>query len=99
MKRVYIIGFRGVGFHEEMFTSEPALIHVGHVGIAFEGDTANIYGFHPTEEAVEKAGGETRLLERLKEGEGFEGCLQADWQIFARAAALAQQGRVHKSGK
>lgn len=92
MRAIFLIGFRGTGFRDHKFANEPALIRAGHVGFFFEDDKGTIYGFHPTEEAVERVGGETEAIEWLKAKNILDGALQQDQEIFARAAVLASQG-------
>jgi hypothetical protein len=92
MKKIYLLGFRGTGFADPQYATEPALIRAGHVGIAFEDDPPLILGFHPTEAEIARVGGEEAAIEWLKENEPLDGALQADYAIFARAYALSQAG-------
>jgi hypothetical protein len=89
---IRLIAFRGTGgFRDPRYQNEPALIKAGHVGLQLEGD-ATIYGFHPTQEAAEAAGGEDQLTNLLKQHIAQPGNVQDDTAIFERAHALAQQG-------
>lgn len=90
--KIYVIGFRGTGFRDPRYKSEHPLIRAGHVGVAFEGNEGNIYGFSPTQSAVEQAGGIDHALELLKSGASLAGALQVDSWVFARANQLAQLG-------
>ncbi|MDX1993676.1 MAG: hypothetical protein SF029_14910 [bacterium] len=92
MKKVYLIGFRGIGFRDAQFSQEDALIRAGHVGIAFEDAPKHIFGFHPTEAASRAVGDDTAVIEWLKEHHTLAGALQDDSAIFRRADTLAQQG-------
>ena len=91
MKQITIIAFRGTGFRSEKYKNEPVLIRAGHVGFLLEGDPI-IYGFHPTTEAVEKAGGIDQLIELLKQHQRQPGTVQDDTFVFVRAYDLAQAG-------
>jgi hypothetical protein len=92
MKKVYLIGFLGTGYRQEKYAGEPSLIHVGHVGIAFEGDEMRIYGFHPVEEAFRDIGDENAVMAWLKQLNTLPGTLQLDTAIFLRAHELAKAG-------
>jgi len=93
---IQIIAFRGTGgFYNPKYKSLPALIKAGHVGIKFE-DDPQIYGFHPSHEAEQNAGGEDNLLELLLEHEPQEGILQDDTAIFILANKLHQSGERTK---
>jgi hypothetical protein len=91
MKRIHLLAFRGTGFSNPQYRSEPALVRAGHVGIRFEDDNV-IYGFHPTAEAAINAGGENAIIELLKEHVHQPGSLQIDTLVFVRAVELARQG-------
>jgi hypothetical protein len=91
MQKIYLIGFRGTGFRDTKFSREPALIRAGHVAIAFEGFEDRIYGFHPTPKAIKEIGGEEAAIAWLKAKKVLDGCLQADYAVFIRAASLALQ--------
>lgn len=88
MKRVFLVGFRGGGFRNSVFAQEDPLIKAGHVGLFFENEKGLIYGFHPTAEASAAVGGEKNLIEKLKNHEVVDGCLQNDTHIFERAQEL-----------
>jgi hypothetical protein len=93
MKKVYVIGFLGLGIRDPRYQTEPGLIKVGHVGIAFEGHEEQILGFHPSPEAIEAVGGPDKALAWLrnrKAGNRLDGCLQDDTRIFERAYQLSQ---------
>ncbi|MEO8396504.1 MAG: hypothetical protein ABI700_26155 [Chloroflexota bacterium] len=92
MKKVYLIGFRGTGFQNSAYANEPVLIRSGHVGFSFEGIRENILGFHPAQDVIDSAGGDEIVIEKLKNGENFDGILQADRAIFTRAAELVKHG-------
>jgi hypothetical protein len=92
VKKIYLIGFRGTGFNLLEYAGEPALLQAGHVGFAFEDDPNFILGFHPTLEAIERAGGEEEAIEWLKENEPLDGALQSDYEIFFRAHELHING-------
>lgn len=92
MKHIYLVAFRGIGFHDAKLMGEPAYIGAGHVGIVFEGYEDHILGFHPTAEAVDEAGGEDEAVVKLKAGDWLPGVLQQDYAMFTRAEALAQHG-------
>jgi hypothetical protein len=92
MKKIYLIGFRGTGFQDRRYVQEAALIRAGHVGFAFEGDETQIFGFHPTPEAIETVGSDEAAIEWLKAKKPLDGRLQNDYEVFARAAQLALQG-------
>lgn len=92
MKNIYLIGFRGTGFRNLKFTTEPGLIRAGHVGFFFEGQPEKIYGFHPTTGAVETLGGDNAVIEWLKEHNSLPGTVQDDLEIFLRAYTLARLG-------
>lgn len=87
MRKVYLLGFRGLGFTEDV-KSEPALIRAGHVGWQLEGDE-RIFGFHPTNAAIEAAGGEEAALLLLKDHNTLNGAVQIDNSVFEYAAQLA----------
>ena len=92
MPVIRIIAFRGTGgFRNPKYKSLPGLIKAGHVGIQFEDDPM-IYGFHPSHQAEEEAGGEDKLLNLLLQHEAQEGVLQDDTAIFRQAARLRQDG-------
>jgi hypothetical protein len=97
MKQVYLVGFRGTGFRDSRFIDQDPLIRAGHVGIAFEGYEGRIIGFHPTPEAVERVGGNEKVIEKLKSRDKtnntLEGMLQEDYDIFRHAYELAQRER------
>jgi hypothetical protein len=99
VKSILLIGFRGTGFHDSRYRNEPALIQAGHVGIVFEDHPKDIYGFHPTQLAIEQIGGEDIALEWLKENEPLEGALQLDTWIFIRAFQLSIAGARTKVWK
>lgn len=92
MKTIYLIGFRGTGFRDHKYSNEPALIRAGHVGIAFEGDEMQIYGFHPTPEAAESLGNDEAVIDWLKRLKTLQGALQLDTEVFVRAHELAKGG-------
>ncbi len=91
-KKAYLIGFRGTGFSDERYIYEPALVRAGHIGLAFEGQTSLILGFHPTAEASAAFDNEEAAIEWLKEGNSLPGAVQEDSAIFERAYVLAEQG-------
>ena len=66
MKQITIIAFRGTSFRDPKYKIENTLIRAGHVGWIFEDEPDVIYGFHPTNKAVEEAGGITQLILLLK---------------------------------
>lgn len=93
MAIIRILIFRGTGGvynSEHPYHDEPALVRAGHVGVSgvIEG---KIIGFHPTPEAAEALGGETALLETLKQKKAQHGCLQDDDVYFERASELADE--------
>ena len=92
MKNIYIIGFRGTGFRNKQYESEPLLIRAGHVGLYFEDTPQHIFGFHPTEQAVETVGNDKQVIEWLKNHHMLEGALHDDTAIFQRAYVLSQAG-------
>lgn len=92
MKSIFLIGFEGVGFRNPKYEMENGLIRAGHVGFAFEDAPEEIYGFHPSAEAVERAGGEAAVFQLLIRGDVIDGTLQIDTEIFKRAAELAELG-------
>lgn len=92
MRSIFLIGFEGVGFRNPKYEAENGLIRAGHVGFAFEAKPEDIYGFHPSAEAVERAGGEAAVLQLLLEGSAIDGTLQIDTDVFKRAADLAESG-------
>lgn len=90
MPKIFLIGFRGTGgFKNPKYQSYPALIKAGHIGIQFE-DDERIFGFHPTQEAAQAAGGEDALLELLIQNKAQDGALQDDTAIFQLAYRLSQ---------
>jgi hypothetical protein len=92
MKTIYLIGFRGTSFRVEPFRNESLLIRAGHVGLAFEGDEARIFGFHPTAEAVRAIGDDEAVLAWLRKLNTMPGTIQYDTAIFRRADELAKAG-------
>lgn len=92
MKRISLIGFEGTGFRNPRYQGEPGLIRAGHVGIAFEGEDRQIYGFHPSPEAILREGGEAEVLRLLINAGSIEGTVRADRAIFERAAELSEIG-------
>ena len=96
MKRIYLIGFRGTGFRDKQFANEPALIRAGHVGFAFEGDEMQIYGFHPTPQAVAGIGGAARAIEHLRARGTLMGTVQDDTAVFELARTLSDTYRRSK---
>lgn len=87
--KVYLLGFRGLGFSAK---DESALIRAGHVGWQLEGDE-RIFGFHPTDAAIAAVGGEGAALRILKdEHDTLEGTVQIDTAIFERAVELSEIG-------
>ena len=90
--KIFLLAFRGTGgFRDPKYSSEPALIRAGHVGIQFEGDD-RIFGFHPTLAAETAAGGEDAIIDLLKNHIGQSGAVQDDTSIFERAYILFKQG-------
>lgn len=90
--KILLLAFRGTGgFNNPQYKNEPALIKVGYVGILFEGDN-RIFGFHPTSEAAEAAGGQDNLVALLKQRIAQQGRIHEDTTVFERAYALNQQG-------
>lgn len=92
MKRVSLIGFEGTGFRNPRYQGEPGLIRAGHVGFAFEVEDRQIYGFHPSPEAIKREGGEAAVMRLLVNGGSIEGTVQADREIFERAVELSRTG-------
>jgi hypothetical protein len=98
MPIIEVLIFRGTGgvFNKQHpFYSEKSLVRAGHVGVI--GIIENkIVGFHPTEEAAEKAGSEEQLIEALNHSEAQPACLQDDNEYFERAYELieATNGRT-----
>lgn len=88
---IRIIAFRGIGLHNTRFKQESGLIKAGHVGFQFEGDDL-IYGFHPTQAAIQSAGGEEAILRLLIDRIPQPAALHDDTEIFIRAYELAQKG-------
>ena len=84
-QEVEIIGFRG----DATLTEEAQLIQLGHVGVSTNGGEA-IYGFHPSQAAVNELGDET--LPFLKAGGAMRGQVYDDTGIFSQASKLASQG-------
>ncbi|MCI0712583.1 MAG: hypothetical protein L0154_20675 [Chloroflexi bacterium] len=93
---VKIVAFRGTGFRNSEYKSEPGLVRSGHVGIIFEEDVHTIYGFHPTSQAEEDAGGIEELITLLKSHYRQPGTVQVDSGIFLRAYELAEQGKLDR---
>ncbi|MEP7291888.1 MAG: hypothetical protein ABI835_08890, partial [Chloroflexota bacterium] len=94
MKKIYINGFRGLGTRDADYSLENALIFTGHVGIAFEGDSNIIYGFHPTDAEIERIGSIKQAIAKLKAhkvGDTLAGILYDDHAHFVRATVLAEQ--------
>jgi hypothetical protein len=89
--KVYLIAFRGMNELHNPENREPALVKVGHVGLRFE-DDERIFGFSPSKEALDTAGSEQALIEKLKNNEPQAGCVRDDTAIFKRAYELNQQG-------
>jgi filamentous hemagglutinin len=94
MKYVYLVGFRGTGFRSERYQDEPLLIRAGHVGFYFEDEPGRIFGFHPTEQAVNAVGDDQAVINWLKRHRVLEGRLHNDTAIFHRAYELAQSGAL-----
>ena len=94
MKIITIVAFRGTGFRRSAYQNEPALIRAGHVGMIFEDEPNTIYGFHPTEQAVEDAGGTENLIQLLKQHVRQPGTVQIDTDIFVRAYETRTRGCV-----
>jgi hypothetical protein len=92
MKKFYLIGFRGTGIRNPRYGQESALIRVGHVGFAFEGDEMRIFGFHPTQEAAQGIGDNEAVLTWLRKLKPLSGALHLNTDIFVRAYQLAKQG-------
>ncbi|MEM9955249.1 MAG: hypothetical protein AAF846_26820 [Chloroflexota bacterium] len=92
MKKISIIAFRGTSFRDPKYKTENALIRAGHVGWIFEDEPDVIYGFHPTNKAVEEAGGVDQLILLLKGKKRQPGSIQDDTAVFVRAYQLAQAG-------
>ena len=92
MKHVYLVGFRGTGFRNQQYQNEPLLIRAGHVGFYFEDDPQRIFGFHPTEQAVNAVGDDQAVIDWLKNHRILEGALHDDTVVFQRAYDLAQSG-------
>lgn len=92
MKKVYLVGFRGVGFKNRAFEDEDALIWAGHVGFCFEDEEYLIYGFHPTPEASEQIGDSKAVVAWLKRHNPIAGRLFDDTPIFLRAYELSLLG-------
>jgi len=87
-----VLIFRGTGGVynvDHPYHTEPALVRAGHVGVVGVVDEA-IVGFHPTPEAIEAAGGETALLDALRENQPQPGRLQVDDAYFRRARELSE---------
>ena len=96
MKQITIVSFRGTGFRHTKYKKEPGLVRAGHVGFIFEDEPETIYGFHPTQEAEDKAGGLNELIELLKKHERQPGTVQNDTEVFDRAYELAEQGELDR---
>jgi hypothetical protein len=79
--KIYLLAFRGIGNLDNPENTEHGLIKVGHVGIQFE-DDPRIFGFSPSEEAVEQAGGEMMLIEKLMEYQAQPGTVKDGQTIF-----------------
>jgi hypothetical protein len=93
MRSVYIFVFRGVGLSESSpFKDEEALIKLGHAGFAFEERPKEIWGFHPTEQAVAAFENSTELLEYLRNRGELAANVHDDYGYFARAAELDHSG-------
>ena len=86
LRQVKIIGYRGTGTHDPLYSNEPGLIKLGHVGISFEGDP-NIYGFHPSQAALTEYGDD--LFDYLANGAAVEGQVYNDSLYFQRAHQLS----------
>ena len=90
--KIHLIAFRGTGgFDDPKYEQERALIKAGHVGFQLEGDPV-IYGFHPSPEAANVAGGEEKLVVLLKNHVAQPGYIQDDTKTFERAYTLHQRG-------
>jgi len=93
---VRIVGFRGVGFKDPLYSAEDGLIQAGHVGISLDGKT--IYGFHPAEEAIAELerlfaeGKAPSVFDFLKSGGALRGQVYDDTALFQRACDLANNG-------
>lgn len=85
MKRVFIIGFRGVGFRNAEYKNEPLLIRAGHVGFSFEGEEDIVLGFRPTEEASERVGDDNAIIQWLRDHYTMVGRIHDDTAIFQHA--------------
>lgn len=96
MKQITIVAFRGIGFRRSKYKTEPALVRAGHIGVIFEGEPTKIYGFHPSSEAVDNAGGIEQLIDLLKRHKRQPGTVQDDTSVFHRAHELAQQGELNR---
>ena len=68
MKKVYLIGFRGTGFRDTKYNTEPGRLRTGHMGSRFEGDEERIIGFHPTEVAIQETEGAAAGLGHRRAG-------------------------------
>jgi hypothetical protein len=87
-RTVKVAGFRGVGFNDPAYASEDALIKAGHVGVSFDGGKT-IYGFHPSEQAMNYA---PDPLDFLRRGGALQGQVYDDTATFLRAYQLSKQG-------
>lgn len=89
--KIHLIAFNGTGGFDRNLGRLPALVIAGHVGFQFE-DDPNIYGFHPTPEAVKAAGSEKEIVALLKNHIPQPGCIQIDNEIFVRANEESEKG-------
>lgn len=93
MKSVFIFAFRGTGRSKTSpFASEPPLIKLGHVGIAFESSPKTIWGFRPMDDAVAGFADQDALIDYLINRQPLPGTLYDDYAIFVRAAQLSIEG-------
>jgi hypothetical protein len=88
--KIYLVAFRGTGNLLDPNDHEPALIKVGHVGIHFE-DDPRIFGFSPSQEAIDRVGGESAMLRELAHRNPQAGTVKDDTTIFERANELFEQ--------
>ncbi|HEV3003274.1 MAG TPA: hypothetical protein VGX78_02390, partial [Pirellulales bacterium] len=70
-------GKNGLGAGPTML---ECLLHAGHAGVSVDGRNT-IYGFNPDAGALAV----WQLLERLKQGEGFQGVVRDDLAVFNAA--------------
>ena len=85
-KEIDLVGFQG----NMRARGEALLVQVGHVGVSFDGGDT-IYGFRPTDAALEQIGDNLEFLRSLRDRMGFRGGIYNDTGVFQRANELGQE--------